>query len=52
MTEDLPIDPEPDREADYHQWLKWWYRQPDNQDKARDIFRRYIEAMQKDKHLD
>ncbi len=45
-------DPEPDREVNYYEWLKWWYRQPQNQEKAREIDRRYIEAMQRDKNLD
>lgn len=46
------IDPEPDRNANYYQWLCWWYRQPKNQAKAAEIERCYIEAMQRDPKLD
>lgn len=50
---DLPKpDPEPNRAANYYLWVNWWYRQPENQDRTRDIECRYIEAMQRDKNLD
>jgi hypothetical protein len=49
---DGPDDPEPDRDGNYYKWLQWWYRQPQNQEKSREIERIYIEAMQKDKNLD
>ncbi len=45
-------DPEPDRDVNYYEWVKWWYRQPKNQEEARKIERRYIEAMQRDQKLD
>ena len=48
----LPLDPEPDRGANYYEWLKRWYRQPQNQERAREIERSYVIAMQKDKNLD
>lgn len=50
--EDLGLDPEPDRNANYYRWLLWWYRQPENQERAREIERNYIETMQKDRNLD
>ena len=49
---DLDPDPEPDRDANYYEWVKWWYRQPQNQEQVREIERSYIEAMQRDPHLD
>ncbi len=48
----LGLDPEPDRDANYYEWLKWWYRQPEHQERAREIESAYIAEMQKDKNLD
>ncbi len=45
-------DPEPARAANYYEWLKWWYRQPEHQERAGEIDRAYIDAMQKDPCLD
>jgi hypothetical protein len=52
LASQIDRDPEPDRDANYYEWLKWWYRQPQNQEKARELERGYIEAMQRDPHLD
>ncbi len=45
-------DAEPDRGANYYEWLEWWYRQPENQERAREIEASYIAAMQNDTNLD
>ncbi len=45
-------DREPDRDENYYEWLIWWYRQPQHQERAREIWLNYIEAMQKDRNLD
>lgn len=57
MNEGMPdesqtTDPEPDRDKTYYAWLKWWYRQPENQEKARELERWNIEVIQSDKNLD
>jgi hypothetical protein len=46
------IDHEPDRDANYYEWVQWWHRQPQNKEKAIELEQVYIAAMLRDPHLD